>query len=131
MRSLLPTLVLAASSLAQAQNMTPPTNGAPIVIHADRVLDGRGKVIPGGTVVVQNGKITKVESAPAGAVTYDLKGMTLIPGLIDAHSHLSWYFNRQGRYAAGRGNTDTVSSNPMPGRNPDVTRLAQQLAAAM
>ena len=27
--------------------------------------------------------------------------MTLLPGLIDAHSHLSWYFNRQGRYHTG------------------------------
>src|SRR5689334_11564749 len=107
MRSLLPTLVLAASSLAQAQNMTPPTNGAPIVIHADRVLDGKGKIIPGGTVVVQNGKITKVQTAPAGAVTYDLKGMTLMPGMIDAHAHLTWYFNRQGRYHTRQTDNDT------------------------
>ena len=107
MRSLLPTLVLAASSLAHAQNMTPPNNGAPIVIHADRVLDGKGKVIPGGTVVVQNGKITKVETAPAGAVTYDLKGMTVMPGMIDAHAHLMWYFNRQGRYHTRQTDNDT------------------------
>jgi imidazolonepropionase-like amidohydrolase len=107
MRSLLPTLLLAASSLAQAQNMTPPTNGAPIVIHADRILDGKGKVIPGGTVVVQNGKITSVATAPAGAVTYDLKGMTVMPGMIDAHSHLMWYFNRQGRYHTRQTDNDT------------------------
>jgi imidazolonepropionase-like amidohydrolase len=107
MRSLLPTLVLAASSLAQAQNMTPPTNGAPIVIHADRVLDGKGRVIANGTVVVQNGKITRVETSPQGAVTYDLKGMTVMPGLIDAHSHLTWYFNRQGRYHTRQTDNDT------------------------
>ena len=107
MRLLLPTLLLAASSLAQAQNMTPPTNGAPIVIHADRVLDGKGKIIPGGTVVVQNGKITKVQTAPAGAVTYDLKGMTVMPGMIDAHAHLTWYFNRQGRYHTRQTDNDT------------------------
>lgn len=70
----------------------------PIVIHADRVLDGRGKVISAGTVVMIGDKISTVGKAPAGAITYDLKGMTLLPGLIDAHSHLSWYFNRQGRY---------------------------------
>ena len=106
MRSIFATLVLAASSLAHAQNMT-PNNGAPIVIHADRVLDGKGKVIPGGTVVVQNGKITKVDAAPAGAVTYDLKGMTVMPGMIDAHSHLMWYFNRQGRYHTRQTDNDT------------------------
>jgi imidazolonepropionase-like amidohydrolase len=107
MRLLLPTLFLAASSLANAQNMTPPTNGAPIVIHADRVLDGKGKIIPGGTVVVQNGKITSVGAAPAGAVTYDLKGMTVMPGMIDAHAHLTWYFNRQGRYHTRQTDSDT------------------------
>jgi imidazolonepropionase-like amidohydrolase len=84
-----------------------PNSGAPIVIHADRILDGKGKVIEGGTVVVQNGKITKVDAAPAGAVTYDLKGMTVMPGMIDAHSHLTWYFNRQGRYHTRQTDKDT------------------------
>jgi imidazolonepropionase-like amidohydrolase len=79
----------------------------PIVIRADRVIDGRGKVIPNGAVTVEGGKITKVGAAPASGATYDLEGMTLIPGLIDAHAHLSWYFNRQGRYHAGRNDTDT------------------------
>jgi imidazolonepropionase-like amidohydrolase len=91
MRSLL-ALALVAPSLVAAQTMKP------IVIHADRVLDGRGNVIPGGTVIVDGDKISKVSGAAAGAVTYDLKGMTLLPGLIDAHSHLTWYFNKQGRF---------------------------------
>jgi imidazolonepropionase-like amidohydrolase len=107
MRSLLPLLLMAAPSLTQAQNTNPPASGAPIVIHADRILDGRGNIIPGGTVVVQGTKITRVDKAPAGAVTYDLKGMTLMPGLIDAHSHLTWYFNRQGRYHARGTDNDT------------------------
>ncbi|MGH7615778.1 MAG: amidohydrolase family protein [Gemmatimonadaceae bacterium] len=78
----------------------------PIVIRADRILDGRGSVITGGSVVVEGGKITKVNKTSTGPVTYDLKGYTLMPGLIDAHSHLSWYFNRQGRYHT-RGDGDT------------------------
>jgi imidazolonepropionase-like amidohydrolase len=78
----------------------------PIVIHADRMVDGRGHVTQNATVVVDGAKIKSVGGAN-GAATYDLKGMTLIPGLIDAHSHLTWYFNRQGRYHAGRGDNDT------------------------
>jgi imidazolonepropionase-like amidohydrolase len=78
----------------------------PITIRADRILDGRGKVITGGSVVVEGGKITKVNATSTGPVTYDLKGYTLMPGLIDAHSHLTWYFNRQGRYHTG-GDGDT------------------------
>src|SRR6476661_4998767 len=104
MRSLLLLAVAAAPSLAQMQS-------TPITIRADRVLDGRGKVIPGGIVTVEGGKITKVSPAAAGATpTYDLKGYTLLPGMIDAHSHLTWYFNRQGRYHTnGDGDTPVQS----------------------
>src|SRR3569832_285032 len=37
-----------------------------------------------------------------------------MPGLIDAHSHLTWYFNRQGRYHAGRNDTDTPVQSMLP-----------------
>jgi imidazolonepropionase-like amidohydrolase len=97
MRSMFLAVFVAAPMLAQ----TPSMSSAPartIIIHADRIVDGHGKVIPSGAVTVQGDKITKVGPASAGAVTYDLKGLTLLPGLIDAHAHLSWYFNRQGRY---------------------------------
>ena len=69
-------------------------------------MDGRGNVIPGGSVVVDGSKISSVSKSATGTATYDLKGYTLMPGLIDAHAHLSWYFNRQGRYHT-RGDGDT------------------------
>ncbi len=107
MRSMFALAALAASTLVHAQSMT---NDKPIVIRADRILDGRGKVITGGSVVVQGGKITRVNAESTGPVTYDLKGFTLMPGLIDAHSHLTWYFNRQGRYhQRGDGDTEVES----------------------
>jgi len=103
MRSLLLLALIAAPSVAQ----TPST---PIVIRADRVLDGRGNVIPGGSVVVDGDKITKVNTTGGAAATYDLKGYTLLPGLIDAHSHLTWYFNRQGRYHTNNDGDTPVQS---------------------
>src|SRR5215470_5529710 len=96
MRSMLALPAAVASTLAHAQTMSSPAT--PIVIRADRILDGRGNVITGGSVVVEGGKITKVNKTSTGPVTYDLKGYTLMPGLIDAHSHLTWHFNSQGRY---------------------------------
>jgi imidazolonepropionase-like amidohydrolase len=82
----------------------------PIVIHADRVLDGKGHIIAGGSVTVNGDKISAVGKAAAGAATYDLEGLTLLPGMIDAHSHLTWYFNRQGRYHTnGDGDTPVES----------------------
>src|SRR3954466_11412746 len=97
------TLLLVAALVPQIMN----AQSKSIVIHPDRIVDGRGHVTQGGSVVVDGATISKVSAGAAGAVTYDLKGMTLIPGLIDAHSHLTWYFNRQGRYHAGRNDTDT------------------------
>jgi imidazolonepropionase-like amidohydrolase len=107
MRSVFILAALAASTLVHAQSMS---TDKPIVIRADRILDGRGKVIVAGSIVVQGGKITQVNSESTGPVTYDLKGFTLMPGLIDAHSHLTWYFNRQGRYHTnGDGDTPIQS----------------------
>ena len=120
MRSLLALSVAAVPAFASAQGpsvtfpnpfLHPPAyvrkpQSAPIVIRADRIVDGRGNVIEGGDVVVENGKITRVDKTATGTPTYDLRGYTLMPGLIDAHSHLSWYFNRQGRYHT-RGDGDT------------------------
>jgi imidazolonepropionase-like amidohydrolase len=59
-----------------------------------RVIDGRGGVIDRGTVIVRDGKIVQVGPAasvtvPAGAERVDLAGRTLIPGLINAHGHLT------------------------------------------
>lgn len=99
-------LLLAAASILPAQAMT-QTAPQPIVIRADRIIDGRGNVIQGGDIVVENDKITRVDKTASGTPTYDLKGYTLLPGLIDAHAHLSWYFNRQGRYHTPRGDDDT------------------------
>jgi amidohydrolase family protein len=103
--------LVASTSLAQTRPVSSAAKqsadpSGSIIIRADRVVDGRGHVVPGGAVVVTGDKITRV-GAVAGTPTYDLKGLTLIPGLIDAHSHLTWYFNRQGRYHSGRGDNDT------------------------
>ena len=103
MRSLFLLAVAAAPCVAQMQNK-------PIVIHADRVLDGRGKVFPGASVVVEGDKITRIDPSGDVAATYDLKGYTLLPGLIDAHSHLTWYFNRQGRFHQGNDGDTPVQS---------------------
>lgn len=51
-----------------------------------------GEVIENGTVVVAGGKITAVGAgleAPAGLEVIDANGLSLIPGIIDAHSHIA------------------------------------------
>ena len=71
---------------------------APVTIHAARVLDGRGGSLANVTITVQGGRIARIERGAANVrATYELRGLTLLPGLVDAHSHPAWYFNAKGR----------------------------------
>jgi imidazolonepropionase-like amidohydrolase len=87
---LLAALVLAAGELA-AQSPVPAT-----LVKAAHLLDPRtGNVLSPAAVLIDNGKIKEVSSpsnvqahAPSGAKTIDLGSATLLPGLIDSHTHL-------------------------------------------
>src|SRR5262245_42045565 len=77
-------LVLAWAVRAMAQEK-------PVAIEAARLFDGtsNGLVAP-GLVVVQNGRILQVGGTPpAGAEVIRLGDATLLPGLMDAHTHIS------------------------------------------
>ena len=79
----------------------------PVTIHAAKLLDGKGGSITNPLVTVRRGRIVSVtRAAPATRATYDLGRLTLLPGLIDGHDHISWHFNSQGRlHTAGDGET--------------------------
>ena len=75
---------LLTSSAASAQTYA---------IQAGRVIVDAAKPARGAsTVIVENGRIARIEdgaTAPAGAIVVDLRGKTVMPGLIDAHVHLT------------------------------------------
>jgi imidazolonepropionase-like amidohydrolase len=59
-----------------------------------RIIDGTGKVIERGTVIVRDGRIVQVGpqasvTVPAGATQVDVAGKTIVPGLINAHGHVA------------------------------------------
>ncbi|NIJ38715.1 imidazolonepropionase-like amidohydrolase [Sphingopyxis panaciterrae] len=65
------------------------------VLVGGRLFDGTGKPARPATVVVQGKSITAVlnpgdKNWPADAVVYDVTGKTVMPGLIDLHSHLTF-----------------------------------------
>jgi imidazolonepropionase-like amidohydrolase len=101
-RMVLTMLSLPATLAAQA---------TPVTIRAGRLLDGRGGAQSKVTITVEQGAISRVDPNPAaGTVTYDLSHYTVLPGLIDGHAHLSWYFNRSGRlHTANDGDTPVQS----------------------
>jgi imidazolonepropionase-like amidohydrolase len=74
-----------------------------IAISAQRVLDGAGRQLNNAAVIVAGNRITSVGPLPASFTgrRIDLGDATIMPGLIDVHSHVVWYFNAQGRYHTG------------------------------
>jgi imidazolonepropionase-like amidohydrolase len=101
--------LLPGALAAQAAALYPE---GPVVLRAARVLDGRGGVLEDREVVVREGRIAEIlprgaYRGPAAAV-YDLAGMTLLPGLIDTHVHLTWHFDRE----TDKLHTDAVEETP-------------------
>ncbi|HEY3157924.1 MAG TPA: amidohydrolase family protein [Vicinamibacterales bacterium] len=76
---------VAAAVPAAAQTTT--------VIKARTVIDGKGGTLNNVAIVVQGSKIVRIEPAGADA-TYDLTTQTVMPGLIDTHTHIVDHFNR-------------------------------------
>src|SRR6266498_486059 len=83
---------------SSAQTPTPKR----IVIAASTVLDGKGHVLHNTRIVIEGAKIVAIDPR-ATPVDYDLRGLTLLPGWIDAHAHVTWSFGPDGKNAgAGR-----------------------------
>ena len=88
--------VLAAVAMAQ-----------PIVVKTTVLIDGKGHVLHNKEIAIEAGRITRIADAKQKP-TIDLSGVTVMPGWIDTHVHLGWYFNKEGRYDPGGRNSTTT-----------------------
>jgi len=106
--------VLISSAQAPQQNKQ-------IVIAATTVLDGKGGVLRNTCIVVEGSRIVRIDPN-AAPVNYDLRGLTVLPGWIDAHVHITWSFGPDGKNA-GVGGT-TPYANHAAAANAWVTLMA-------
>src|SRR6266852_3612733 len=81
-------LLILSSALASQAQQSPVT-----VIRAGMLIDvDAGRALSNQTIVIRNGKIESIGenlAIPAGAMIIDLSKMTVLPGLIDCHTHLA------------------------------------------
>jgi len=94
-------LLLAAAPFAASATADPAPKIELVVVKAARLFDGKGDtLVRNAVVVIEGSKIKAVGSGlplPAGAKLIDLGDATLLPGFIDAHTHLTaeagdnWY----------------------------------------
>ena len=77
-----------------------PAHAADVTaIRFGRLIDGRGGVISGAVVIVEGDRIRALGPAartpvPRDAAVIDLTRFTAIPGLIDVHTHMTYYWDR-------------------------------------
>jgi imidazolonepropionase-like amidohydrolase len=76
-----------------------------IVIAASAVFDGKGHVLHNVRIVIEGSKIVAINPSAEGPADYDLGGLTVLPGWIDAHVHITWIFGKNGKNAGTKGTT--------------------------
>src|SRR5262245_26664274 len=96
--SILTSLLLVSAFVARETGVWVAAQGpAPVIIHVGTLLDGKGGVQRDTNIVVQGTKIARIDPKAANP-TLDLRALTVLPGMIDTHVHISWHFGKDGRY---------------------------------
>jgi imidazolonepropionase-like amidohydrolase len=79
-----------------------------VVIKATTVLDGKGGTLKNVQIVVDGAIISQVKTGVAGRPTYDLTGLTVMPGWIDTHVHIGAHIGADGRASMGMAGKETA-----------------------
>lgn len=92
MRSLLVVLALSLAAFPQERVTT---------IDVNKAFDGRGRVLHKVRIEVRGDKIISVRelgNAEFPRADYDLRDLTVMPGWIDSHVHITWHFGPNGHF---------------------------------
>src|SRR5262245_46429975 len=89
-------LCLAAGAVIGGQALQPGQDPRrPLLFQGARVIVGDGRVIDDAALLVQGGLVMDVGRngaipSPAGGITVTVRGKTIMPAIVNAHSHLGW-----------------------------------------
>ena len=89
---------LVGDAAAQRDSLPLSAGSKRVIIAAGAVFDGKGRVLHNTRIVTQGSTILALDPK-AGPVDYDLRGLTVLPGWIDAHVHITWSFGSDGKNA--------------------------------
>src|SRR6185295_2852266 len=95
-------LLCCALLTAACSRPAPSPESSATVFEGARLITDGSTVLENSAFVIDNGKITAVGrkgdvTAPPGAAHVDLTGKTVIPALVDTHTHLGWAMIKTGR----------------------------------
>jgi imidazolonepropionase-like amidohydrolase len=85
----------------------PEPKPEPVTLRVGKLIDGRGGVMNDVTIVLDGGRIVAVEPRPRAEATWDLRGLTVMPGGIDTHVHIAWHFDKNGKTHDDENNPET------------------------
>jgi imidazolonepropionase-like amidohydrolase len=90
------TLIVFGTSVMAQQTAPAVPKSKRVVIAAGTLFDGKGHVLHNTRIVIEDAKIIAIDPK-AAPVDYDLSGLTVMPGWIDAHVHINWSFGTDGK----------------------------------
>jgi len=112
----LSSLLLCGVLVVPVRAQTPLDSGVTL-IHAGRVFDSeRGVFLPARDILVRHGMIDSVAeriAAPAGAKVVDLSRYSVLPGLIDSHTHLLYLESPAGELTMQGASAVIVEGTPL------------------
>lgn len=98
-------LIASFATILNAQTAPAKSSPHPIALRFGSLVEGSGRVVRDAVIVVDGDRIVSVgtgdRAVPKGAAVQDLRPYTAIPGMVDVHTHMSFWRNRENPLGTG------------------------------